>query len=73
MGVALHANLTTVDLGDELLTKILEVVKSSELPTNRKLNALLRAGEIGKVLGAFTDDCHTVALTPSETPSQARK
>jgi hypothetical protein len=83
VGIALHANLrtgvtrvqppnTTIDLGDELLTNILEVVKSSELPPDRKLNALLRAGEIGKLMGTFTDGCCAIALTPSATPSQVK-
>jgi hypothetical protein len=59
-------NETVVNLGDELLAQIIGLVRSSPLPTHRKIKALVRAGKVGEMyLGTLADDCAGPALMSS--------
>lgn len=57
-------NESRVELGDELLAKILDTVRSSDLPIARKITSLIRAGKVGEMyIGAMADDTANAALT----------
>jgi hypothetical protein len=54
---------TQVDLGDALLTKIIDLVRSSDGDFIQKAKTLICAGKIGEMyLGAMADDCGDAAL-----------
>jgi hypothetical protein len=60
----MQSEKTTIDLGDELLAKIMTLVKASPLPLHRKAKALVRAGKIGGMyLGPLADECAELALS----------
>lgn len=47
---------TDIDLGDNLLVEILDVVRNSALPVQRKVKALLRAGKVGEMYSGVCSD-----------------
>lgn len=61
--------VTTVDLGDALLAKIIKTVQDDPLPPNVKARTLICAGKIAEALVSGIDGRHISAFTSSEAAS----
>lgn len=61
-----------IDLGDELLVKIIAVTRAHEADFVCKAKSLVRAGKIGEMyLGVLADDCGERALATPDSPQSS--